>query len=357
MNLTPFIYQILIISLTIPLLSSCQYLPDAISGASKSMTANGNSLFHQIKEHTLQETILSISGEIENPGEINTSDFYKREVVIKETLFNPDSGMVFLGAYRYKGYSLFDLLHPRTIAKKNADLFRPQVDIYIVIENDKGEEVSFSWSEIYHTNLPHQILIATEMAQIEPHRKEVSYPMAEKWKVVAANDLYGFRNLENPTRITVKSFDKKKYSIDRDLSPLNSESVNVVLNNQKILEILPDTANNFHQTYYSCFYGMGMGYHHAKLFSGPTLNHKLAGVINPTSKEWNKNGLVCFAGADGYRAIYSFSELFNRTDQVSPILAVSEDTSDWGFYRIFSPSEFYADRSVKALAEIYLFTD
>jgi len=357
MNLIRSNFRILILGSIILLLSSCQYLPDAISGASKSMTANGNSLFHQTKEHTLQEGILTIAGEIENPGEVNTSDFYKREVVVKETHFDSDSGMVFSGAYRYKGYSLFDLLHPRIVAKKNAELFRPQVDIYIVVENDKGSEVAFSWSEIFHTNNPHQILIATEMAQIEPHRKEVNYPKVEKWKIVAANDLFGFRNIENPTRITIKSFDKKDYTIDRELSPLSSESINIVIDNEQALTILPDTLSLEHQTYYSSFYGMGMGYHPTQNFTGPRLSDKLSGVINPFSHEWNQKGLVCFAGADGYRVIYSFSELFNRTDQVSPILAISEDLNDWGYYRIFSPSEFYADRSAKALAEIYLFSD
>jgi hypothetical protein len=357
MNLTSYTHRFFILGSLILVLSSCQYLPDAISGASKSMTANGNSLFHQTKEYALSEGILTIAGEIENPGEVSTSDFYKREVVIKETLFMPDSGMVFSGAYRYKGYSLFDLLHPRIVAKKNAEQFRPQVDIYVIIENEKGDEVAFSWSEIFHTNTPHQILIATEMAQIEPHRKEVDYPKAERWKIVAANDLYGFRNLENPTRITVKSFDKKEYTINRDLSPLASESINVVVNNRNVLDILPDTNSRQHQTYYSCFYGMGMGYHPAAYFTGPRLSDKLSGVINPFSPEWIQKGLVCFAGADGYRVIYSFSELFNRVDQVTPILAISGDLNDWSYYRIFSPSEFYADRSAKALAEIYLFND
>ncbi|MFW5758861.1 MAG: hypothetical protein ACOCYO_09280 [Bacteroidota bacterium] len=60
---------------------------------------------------------------------------------------------------------------------------------------------------------------------------------------------------------------------------------------------------------------------------------------------------------DSYRAIYSFSELFNRTDQVFPILAVPDDPMDGGFYRIFHPSEFYADRSVKSVKEMYLFKE
>ncbi|MFU8844984.1 MAG: hypothetical protein ACNA7V_14360 [Bacteroidales bacterium] len=336
---------------------SCELIPDAISGATKTMAMDGNSLFHQTAEISLERGTLMIEGEVKNPGEINLDEFYKREVMVKESLYDPATGINFIGAYRYRGYSLFDLLHPNNHDKKNAERFRPAIDLYLIIENAAGENVAFSWSEIFHTNIPHQVIIATEMAPIVPYRKEVDYPVSKSWKVVCGNDLFAYRMLENPVKITVRSFDKKEYAIEKGMEPMFSQNVNVIFENGPSLFIDQNYDSTGWITYYSSFYGMGMGYHEAKHFRGPALFDLVKSSVNLFDPEWIAHGLVCFAGLDGYRAIFSFSELFNRTDQTNPILSVPDNPEDGGFYRIFSPGEFYADRSVKSLSEIYFYKD
>lgn len=341
--------------MAILLAGSCKFIPDAVTGASKPMITNGNSLFHQTGEIKLLVGELTIEGEVKNPGKVNLDDFYKREVMIKEALYGPQVGIDFIGAYRYRGYSLFDLLHPNNHQKKNKEEFPPAIDLYVIIENADGETVVLSWSEIFHTNIPHQILIATEMAPIVPYKKEVNYPVSTSWKLVCGNDLFAYRMLENPVKITVRSFDEKTYAIEKGMKPMYSPIVKVVLEDGQTFSIDPITDTSSYRTYFSSFYGMGMGYHEAKYFRGPVLFDLFSDKINLFDAEQIAHCLVCFAGLDGYRTIYSFSELFNRTDQVSPILAVPDDPQDGGFYRIFHPMEFYADRSVKSLQEIYFF--
>lgn len=349
------------IAIVMVLMTGCDLLPetlaDAITGASKPMAQDGNSLFHQTDEMSMKVGELEVAGEVKKTGKVNLDNHYKREVMIKESLYDEETGIHFLGAYRYRGYSLFDLLHPFNQDKKNVDIFRPAIDLYVIIENDKGETVSFSWSEIFHTNNPHQILIATEAAPIVPYRKEVDYETGENWKVVAANDLFAYRVLENPVKITVHSFDKKEYVIDRDYEPMYSPEVTVLMDEEYVQTILPDKNQQNYTRYHSSFYGMGMGYHAAQYFQGPALQKVMNEDFKPFNPEWNRHGLVCFASVDGYRAIYSFSELFNRTDQVFPIFAVPDNPEDGGFYRIFHPSEFYADRSVKSVREMYFFRE
>lgn len=333
-----------------------QHVVDVISGATKEMKLDGNSLFHQSKEVSLATGSIEVLGEVESPGKINFDDFYKREVMIKESR-KDKNGINFVGAYRYVGYSLFDILHPYNQKKKNKELFKPITDLYVIIKNDKNEKVVFSWSEIFHTNNQHQILIATEMAPIKPHRKEVDFPIGKTWKIVASNDLYSNRILENPTSITIVSFDKKEYKIQKGLKPMNSQNVNVVINGKSEFQILPTNDSSRFIRYYSCFYGMGMGYHPEKYFEGPSLNDFFKDKMDFTDAEWIRHGLVCFVGQDGYRAIYSFSELFNRIDQTASILSITPNGEDGGFYRNFHPSDFYADRSVKSLTEIFVFKE
>ncbi len=350
---------IVIVAVAAGLINSCKFLPDswvdAITGATLDFAQDGNSLYHQTEEVSLMPGELSVAGEIKNAGEINLKKYYKREVVLKESLFDIDSGIMFTGAYRYKGYSLFDLLHEYNLEKKNTALFRPQIDAYVTVENSKGESVVFSWSEIFHTTSPHQILIATEMAPIVPYKIEVDYPIAEKWRLVSAGDLFAFRKLEDPVKITVHSFDRKEYPINRELDPLYSPDIKVILEEKELYTITPENSVGHNLTYYSSFYGMGMGYHHADNFTGPALAEVLKSVIDPFDAKLNRKALVCFASADGYRAIYSYSELFNRADQTAPLLAITANRNDGGHYRNFLPGDFYADRSVKALMEMYIF--
>lgn len=333
---------------------------DAKSGATIKATSKGNSLYHNTELINMQAGALEVTGEVQNGGKVDFSKFYKKEVFVKEALVK-GSDQEFIGAYRYSGYSLFDILNEFKLEKKNVELFRPEIDLYIVIENDKNESVVFSWSEIFHTSKLHEIILATEAAPIEPHRKSVSYPVSKTWKIVAANDLYSHRNIENPTRLTVLSFNKKDYTIKRDLDPVYSAELKIVIDNlssQAVSDFYiqkPDSTENLFK-YNSTFYGMGMGYHPSPVFKGILLNDEFSSHINLLDNSLIKNGLLCFVSVDGYRAIFSFSELFNRVDQVSPMLAITEN-GDGGYYRIYLPSDFYADRSVKGLSEIFLFKE
>lgn len=340
------------------LLFGCKgILPDGITGASLPFNPNGNSLFHQTDLTAMPSGLLEVAGEVSNPGMVNLKKFYKREVFIREANLAPDGLAVFTGAYRYKGYSLFDLLHPFNHQKKNSDVFRPAIDLYVIVENDKGESVTLSWGEIFFTSTPHQILIATEAAPVKPYRKEVEYPVDSQWKLVVGSDLFATRQLINPVKITVKSFDRKNYTINRDLSPMYSHELIISLKDSLIFKVNEYTHEMNNLTYRSVFYGIGMGHHPNHVFKGRSLNDVASKHFDLLNPILFRNGLVCFAGIDGYRAIFSFSELFNRVDQTASMLVVTEDGLDGGRYRIFHPIDFYADRSVKSLAEMYIFTE
>lgn len=337
---------------------ACSFLDhpaDAISGAS-GLPQGGNSLFHQTEETTLSKGEILVVGEVKNNESIDFSKLYKREVIVKESLYD-SAGINFIGAYRYKGYSLFDMLNTVELAKKNQEAFRPIIDLYVIVRNAAGESAVFSWAEIFLTADPHQVLIATESAPIKPYRKEVDYPVTENWKLVSARDLFAFRNIENPSSIEICSFDRKDFPIIRDLEPLYSENIAVWKQDTLLKTITTIPENLPTHEYITNFYGMGMGFHPNDGFKGVSLGKMLEDMLHFYDPELNRTGLVCFAGADGYRAVYSYSELFNRPDGLSPILDISQQDSSGGRFRLFHPEEFYADRSVKALQTIYLFTE
>ena len=337
--------------------SSCNILPDAFSGATSKYYKNGNSLFHQTDETELKVGNLTVEGEVKNPGNVKLRKLYKREVFYKQATMG-DSGKVdFVGAYRYRGYLLFDLLNPFIVEKKNLEEFRPATDLYIVIENDKGENVTFSWNEIFFNPIAHQVIIATEVAQVKPYKIEVEYPTGKTWKVVAATDMFSYRELENPTRITIKSFDRKVYPIHRKPENPYSPSVNIVVDNILLKTIEAREQSPSDIVYKSVFFGLGMGYHDTPTFRGFPLRGEVMEYFAADAASWFRNGTVCVVGVDGYRAIFSMGELFNRIDQVEPILSIPDNSQKSGHYRLYSPMAFYADFSVRNLAELYFFRE
>ncbi len=118
-----------------------------------------NNFYDNTETYNLPVKELTVEGEIANPGKVDFSALGKHSVIVKETLLDSAGGDRFTGAFRYDGYSLFDILEKRVIKKRNNEEFSPIIDLYVEIENDNGEKIVFSWGEIYYPNNLHKILI------------------------------------------------------------------------------------------------------------------------------------------------------------------------------------------------------
>jgi hypothetical protein len=59
-------------------------------------------------------------------------------------------------------------------------------------------------------------------------------------------------------------------------------------------------------------------------------------------------------GKDGYRSVFSYSEIVNRNDQSEILLVPCKEEKDGGKFRIFPSCDFFSDRAVKAVSEIHI---
>ncbi len=146
-----------------------------------------------------------VGGEIVESGNVDFSKLPLRSVIVKEALLT-DSGNKFTGAYRYDGYSLFDILNNKTVDKANAKEFEPIIDLYVEIENEAGDKAMVSWGEIYYPNHLHDILIAKRVTRIVPSKTKDLWSLPTESKLVVAADLLTERNISAPVKITVKSY-------------------------------------------------------------------------------------------------------------------------------------------------------
>jgi len=295
---------------------------------------------------------LEIAGEVENPGMVDFSKLPKRSVIVKETGLKENGTDAFIGAYRYDGYALFDILNHRILKKNNKAEFPPIIDMYVEIENAKGEKVILSWGEIYYPNYLNNIIIATDVMRIVPSKSKDLWPLPSTSKLVISSDLITERNIDGPTKITVKSY-PRSFVINRELKPLYSPDV--VMNSgpghSEMFGTLP--GNIQMETLHTIFYGKGRGIHSTQPFTGACLKELLK-QQSPLNKKWLQQGMVTVVGKDGYRVVFSYSEIMNRNDQQEILLVPCGEGEDGGKFRIFPSCDFFSDRAVKAVSGIHV---
>jgi beta-aspartyl-peptidase (threonine type) len=292
-----------------------------------------------------------VTGEIEKDITVDLARLPRHTITVKETTLT-DGRVSFTGAYRYDGYSVYDILDRVVLKKKNEAEFPPIIDLYVEITNDRGETAVFSWGEIYYPVNIHRLMIATSVARIVPSKAKDLWPLPTETKIVAGNDLVTSRNISNPVKITVKSLDSK-YPINKGMNPMFSETMRLCVNGKQraILSELPEGMDS--ETYSTVFYGRGMGIHGTTPFTGAML-HELLKDYYRLSPEALQKGLVVIAGLDGYRAAFTLSELVNRNDQQEVLIIDRDNYEGAGRFSIFPACDFFSDRAIKAVMEVDL---
>lgn len=311
-----------------------------------------NNFYDNTETYALPVKDLIIEGEIAKPGKVDFKVLRKHSVIVKETLLDSSGSDRFVGAYRYDGYSLFDILDDRILRKANIEEFRPIIDLYIEIENDKGQKVIFSWGEIYYPNNLHKIIIASDVSRIVPSKTKELWPLPSESRIVAGSDLVTERNIGTPVKITVRSY-PHSFKVDRNMTPMYSTDLSVFKGSEKIDAIMKLPSDINLQTFNTIFYGRGRGIHSTTPFTGILLKDLLLKYY-PFNSENLQTGIVCLAGVDGYRCAFSYSEIFNRNDQQEFLLITTKPGEDGGLFRVFAACDFFSDRAVKSLSWIYL---
>lgn len=307
-----------------------------------------NDFFDNEPLHELSLGMLYVDGEVKNPGQVDFSSLPLRSVIVKETLLSEDSNR-FIGAYRYDGYSLYDILNPFIPEKANKEEFPPIIDLFVEITNEAGEMARFSWGEIYYPVHQHQILIATRVMEVVPSKTLDHWPLPASARVVAAHDLITERNISSPVTITIKSI-PVSFPVDRDLK--YSPEVSFFTNDSVVHGISSPPADFTTVTYPTIFYGRGRGIHSVTPFTGTILKEIMSGIF-PQDQSSIRQGLVVVRGIDGYRAAFTLSEIINRNDQSEVLLVEVGESADGGRFRLFTSADYFSDRAVFALEGIH----
>lgn len=322
----------------------------AIPIFAQELKENTSSFFDEseIKEFALKN--IMVEGEVELPGMVDLSSLPIRNVPLKE-LAMINGKEKFLGAYYYSGYSLFDILTSKKVKKANAADFKPAVDLYIIVENAKGEKAVFSWGEIYYGKDNFQFLISKSVNAVNPSKLKMKWPLPAEPRLVCSRDAYNVRFISNPTKITIKSF-AGEFAKEKP-AEVFSPSIKIIFGSTtaSIESVKPSVEKRI---YKNIGYGHGMGFKGIKDVEGYLFKDLLKAEINFPYNEI-QNCIVCVSAKDGYRATYSLNEIINRSDNEDFLLTDRCDSKDDGKYSLFAAPDFFVDRNVRAVEKIEIF--
>ncbi len=305
-----------------------------------------NSLFDVSQSKTFSPGNILVEGEVQNPGAVDLSQLPIRNAPVKELALE-NGKQTFKGAFFLSGYALYDVLNSKKIKKAPENTFGPPVDMYVVIENDKGEKAVFSWGEIYYRD-SFNILITKRIQAINPARVKTSFPLPEESQLICVNDLLNIRSLNNPTKVTVKSYHGAASEKPRDIY---SPEIRIVAKGSSAIvrDIGPSIEKRHYET---LLYGHGLGFKEVLTFAGYPLKAVIAANARIAPEDFGK-AIAIVSAKDGYRAVFSVSEIMNRSDNQDFLLNDLKDSPKEGRYTLITP-DFFADRNVKVVEKIEL---
>lgn len=307
-------------------------------------------IFDNSETYPLSQPSVRVEGEVKNPGSVALESLPLRSLIVKESRVRADS-LTFSGAYRYDGYSLIDILNGFVVNKANADAFPPQIDMYIEVVNDKNEKAVFSWGELFYNNQQHSVILATKVMRIIPEKTGELWPLPAENQLVCSYDLATERNIKNPVKIIVKSYSNDTIAIVKGKNPVYSPVLNVYVKNEKKGSLTGYPEKQILKTIHTIFYGKGRGLHSTKPYQGLSMGDWLKSQV-VSSQRAIQNGLWVLVSDDGYRSVFSYSELCNRNDNGEAILNFDADNKNGGAFRLVAGFDFFSDRAVKSVREI-----
>ncbi len=349
-KLYPFLFTVVVSAF----ICSCNYLGiDAFSGSTLIWESGANNYFNRDKPHDLPFSgKILITGEVEKDVYIKTNKLPWHSVTVKETVPCGDS-LRFLGAFRYDGYALADILSTVKVDKWNKEEFYPPVDLYAEVWNDKGEMALFSWGEIFYSADVYNIIVARSVSRVIPGKTGELWELPQQSKIVCGSDLFSVRNISNPVKIVIRTI-RGDFKVDRNPEYFRSDQIDIYHNSDSLKQLIPFEYGLFSEaSHATIFYGQSMGYKGEKVYRGVPLNVLLQRTF-PGDNHSLAQGLVCIEATDGYRASFSLSEIVNRNDNREPLLLFGEEEEGRKGFSLFCTGDMFADRAIKSVSRITL---
>jgi precorrin-4 methylase len=303
---------------------------------------------------------LTVGGTVRQPLNLDTETLARlgtTEVRLTELSRDKKFGGVFV----YHGVPLRTVLEMARI-EKDGPGFKKNTDLAIAVRTRSGVTTVLSWGEVFYRNPSHAV-IAVSATPVMPHhikgcgechapsfyqptldqlKRKIAFP-----KLVLSNDFYSDRSIEDVVAIEVIDL-KREAPKKAGAKPSTARFIVTDIAGKSTeftdLSAYPRRGVDFKNV------GDGRGFHGTGSFEGATLRELLRKLDG--GHEMDRAILV--TSTDGYRAAFSFGEIF--LDPLGERIIISENkgksSGEEKKFTLVVPDDLAADRMVKTVSRI-----
>lgn len=263
----------------------------------------------------------------------------------------------FAGAYAYTGIPVFNILEGITPEKPETFSFDQPVDLLVEFISDSGDSVKFSYNELIMVNDNRPVTLCYHRAPIEPTNERVqadykgnlfTEPLSGL-RLVAPKDSDTRRYLDNVVKITLSTFDVPESILPvRDKKRECSSNQLICINDNSVVPSQLMDVPRFRIDDWEMI-GHGHGYDKTVSIEG----YELRSFLKDTFRSHNPDDFYLFVACDGYRCLFSGYEIFRTSDGLDMLIVdtMNDEQTKRGF-RLASPADFFADRSMWGLSHV-----
>lgn len=316
-------------------------------------------LFCATESFSASPSILSITGLVKQPLNLTVEDLERcQSIRVQLNEVMEDGG--YRGVFYYRGVPLRTLLELASIEKEETE-FSKNVDLAILVRNRQGKQVALSWGEVFYRN-PGGIIVATSATPIMPHKackrchnpedykprldqlhRKIGFP-----KLVVSSDTYADRSLEEITSIEILDLRPKMPA--KKLKKLFSHEFTITGAVGKTVTF-KDLSPYPRRVMKIKHLGEGKGYHGLDKVEGVYFKT----ILDKAGIAPDLNKVVLISAPDGYRALFSYGEIFLNPSGERIIIADrmnGQPIENGGKFFLIPPDDLMADRDVKSIEKI-----
>ncbi len=330
------------------------------------LTATILILFYAIPVFTIQPDSISsatcpaIKKEIPEKFSIRVTGKVKKEyllsreylstlssVRIRTKEMTPDGKV--MGAYFYQGIPLYFILDGIAPKKDKNDSFDRPLDIVITFISESGLTSNFSYGELTMCDDNNPVTLAYSRTQLLPSKEPEKYKKnlyktpLKGFRLICPGDLYDDRYLDNviAIKLTLAPASEKLYPRLGKGKNCRSEKLYYIREGKRLESSMENVPLITIPNWFRIGHGRGIKFEKPEIAKGYSLRIWLNKHFGP-----GKPGdFYIFAGCDGYRSIFSWSEIYRTENGVKMILINGEKGLTLG-----PVGDFFVDRHIWALS-------
>lgn len=305
------------------------------------------------KKSIPSELSIKIFGKVEKKYNLN-AEYLSNMSTVRIRAREVGSDGKISGVYIYYGIPLYFLLDGIAPLKNKNDIFDRPLDIIVTFISESGKTSNFSYGELTMCNDNNPVTLAFYRSQLLPSKGSELYQKnslagyLKKFRLICPGDLYDNRYLNNVVAIkfsVIKTSDHllPKLSVGRKCV---SENLFCIKNGKKT----KSSENNVRMKTVSNWFriGHGRGIKSEKL--DKVTGYDLRSWLLENFGNGKPDDFFMFVGCDGYRALFSWIEIFQTSNGEKIILITAKNNISEKRGLTLGPlGDFFIDRGIWGL--------